>query len=171
PYEERRRLDLVEELPAVHGLPRSVALWVEAIEEATLPLHDSLPAQVLQELWCGQGLSGQEPEALEGQIERLVAPRTTMPSPVHGLQPSHGQGRSAVHYAEHAHPVGMPRGESHGIVAAHRVPHERHLLPAERIDDAQKVGRELLRPIAGVRRPVALAVSPLVYDHHITPLN
>jgi len=90
---------------------------------------------------------------------------------MHGLQTPFRQGGAAVHYAEHAYPIRMPRGEAEGIVAAHRVADERHSPPAERIHDPDQIRGKLLRSIARVGRPVAFAVAPLIERDHVEPVN
>src|SRR5215467_13149287 len=90
---------------------------------------------------------------------------------MHGLQAALWQRRAAVHHAEHAYPIRMPCREADCVVAAHRVADECHPPPAERIHDPDQVRRELLRSIPGIRRPVALAVAPLIERDHVEPVN
>ena len=61
-----------QELPAVDGLPRPVALGVEAIEEATLSLRDPLAAEVLEQLGRGHGLGGRSLKLLRAEVEATL---------------------------------------------------------------------------------------------------
>src|SRR5215472_3534149 len=161
----------MEELPAVDRVSGAVTLRVEAIKEAAVALRDALPSQVVEQLGSGQRLGGQELEAPERLVERLVATGPTVTPPMHGLQAALWQRRAAIHHAEHAYPIRMPRREADRVVAAHRVADEGHPPPAERIHDPDQVRGELLRSIPGIRRPVALAVAPLIERDHVEPVN
>src|SRR5262245_27208043 len=84
--EEGRRLDPVEELPAVDRVSGAVTLRVEAIREAPLALRDALPSKVVEQLWSGQRLRREQLEAPERLVQRLVATRAAVTPPMHGLQ-------------------------------------------------------------------------------------
>src|SRR5262249_43691447 len=63
--------------------------------------------------------------------------------------------------------LGMPRGERHRIVTAHRVPDQRHACPAQaRHQPAQILGKIGGR-VGGRCRPLAVAVTALVEGDHV----
>ena len=65
----------------------------------------------------------------------------------------------------------MPGRKAHGVVAAHGVAYHDHPLPAQVVHDANQVGGELLRAVAGIGRPVALPVPTLIQGNDVEPVN
>jgi hypothetical protein len=56
-------------------------------------------------------------------------------------------------------------------VTAHGVADHHRPAPAERVQDPQEVAGKVLRGVGGRRRPVALAVAPLVERHDVAAIG
>src|SRR2546430_27105 len=112
-----------------------------------------------EELRRGGGLAREETERADRRVGVGVQARPATSARVHPLEPLRRDRGPGVDDDEAAHALGMPGGERHRVVAAHRVADDGRALPAEGVHDADQVGHEVLGRVRGRLRPPALALG------------
>ena len=119
----------------------------------------------------GDGLAREETERADRRVGVGVQARRATSARVHPVEPVPWNRGPGVDDHEPAHALGMPRRERHRVVAAHRMPDDRHALPAQRVHDADEVTREVLGGVRGRLGPLALAVAALIERDHVEPVG
>ena len=161
-----------EQRPAVGRGAEAIGVRVEAIEPATIALDGAGRSQVLEQGGVGNGLPRDEPERRGRRLAARIRPaRTLLPTTAKRAETLLRNRRPGIEDDQPAQAVGVPRGERHRVVAAHRMTDQDHALPAERVDHDHEIADEVLGRVGGRCRPLAFAVSALIEGHDVEPIG
>ena len=170
-HHERGRSDAIEEAQRVGRLARTVGLGIEAVHPAPVARDDAHGCQMGEESRIGGRLSREQAEGRDGVLPRRMEAKRAVTPLVHLLEPILGNGGPRIHDDEGPDALGMPAGERHGVVAAHGMPDDDRLPPAQRVEDRQQVTGKVLGRVRGRPGPLTLAVAPLVEGHDVVAVS
>ncbi len=168
---ESGRLDPIEQGPGVDRFPGGVGRRVETVDPAPIALHHPLAGHVLEQFRVGHRLARQEPEGLDGLVDRGVVAEGALPSPVHQDESVVRDGRAGVDDHQAPHPLRVPGGKRHGVMTTHGVADDYHVGPGQGVHDGDEVAGEVLGGVAAIGRPVAEAMASLVEGHDVKPIR
>jgi len=169
--DQGRRGDPIEQSPRVDRAPLGVAGRIEAVDPRPFALDHARRADVRQQGGIGVRLAWHQPKGLRSRFARGIGPQGALAAPAQAVEPVGRDHRTRIDDHERADTVRVPGRERHRVVAAHRVADERDARRAERVDEAEQIGGEILGRVRRRVGPLALAVAALIERDHVEAIG